>query len=229
MEARASLNRTVLEAEMATKVLQQSDNTLIVETDTSTFAKLCLFGGIACAVIAAMKLLLHPRTFDNESLLGLLAGTLIGLIAFLAVLERNVFVFDRTRRLVQWRRRRALSEKSGEILFAEIGAVVAQRPIGDDGTPNRRVALITQGKAIPLSLGYDPDSNDACLRLAEQIREFIGQPSQLDWQTAVRVAISQGQIEAVRLLQKEKQFSLAEAKDFIAETRRVLAAGHHKV
>jgi hypothetical protein len=218
-----------LEEEMATKVFQQSDHKLIVETDTSTFAKLCLFGGLACAVIAVVKFLSHPRSFDSESLLGLLAGTIIFLLAFLAVLERNVFVFDRARQLVRWQRRRVFSNKSGETAFAEIQAVIAQRPIGDDGTPSRRIALLARGQEIPLSLGYDPDVDDACLRLAEQIREFIGHSSQPDFLTAVRVAVSQGNIiEAVRLVQEEKQLSLAEAKDFIAELRRTQAEWRQK-
>lgn len=214
---------------MATKVFQQSDHTLVVETDTATFAKLCLFGGLVCAVIAAVKFLSHPRSFDRAGLTGLLACAVIGLIAYLAVLERNVFVFDRARRLVRWQRRRVFSNKSGETPFAEIQAVVAQRPIGDDGTPSRRIALLARGQEIPLSLGYDPDTDDACLRLAAQIREFIGHPSQPDFMTAVRLAVSQGHIiEAVRLVQEEKQLSLAEAKDFIAELRRTQAEWRQK-
>ncbi len=215
---------------MATKVIQQTNNTLVIETDTSQFAKLCLFAAIACAGIALVKLFMQPHAFRSESFQGLVAGIAIGLIAYLAVFERNCFVFDRARRLVQWQRRRVFREKSGEIQFAEIWAVVAQRPIGDDGTPSRRVALLTAGREIPLSLGYDPDIDDVQLRLAEQIREFIGQPSQPDLTTAVRVFISQGQlIEAVRLLQAEKQLSLAEAKQFIDEVRRTPADGRGKI
>src|SRR5581483_1031621 len=138
---------------MATKVFQQSDHTLIVETDSATFAKLCLFGGGVCAVSAAVKFLSQPHPFDNESFVGLLAGAVIGLLLFLVVFEQNVFVFDRTRRVVRWQRRRAFSKKSGETPFAEIQAVVAQRPIGDDGVPSRRVALLTPGQELPLSLG----------------------------------------------------------------------------
>lgn len=207
--------------EMATKVVQQSNHQLIVETDTSTIARLCLLGGIVCAVIAALKLFSHPRSFDRAGLLGLLASAAVFVLAYLAVLERNVFVFDRARRSVQWQRRRVFGQKSGEMPFAEIQAVVAQRPLGDDGTPSRRIALLTQGREVPLSLGYDPDPDETCLRLAEQIREFIGHSTQPDLLTAVRVAVRQGNtIEAVRLLCDEKKLSLAEAKDFIAEVRR---------
>ena len=215
---------------MTTKIIQQSDNRLVIETDALPLARLFLIGGIVCAVIAALKFFVQHHPTSNESFQGLIGVTAMCVIAFLALYEQSVFVFDRARRLVQWQRRRAFGKKSGEARFEEIQAVIAQRPIGDDGTPSRRVALLTTKRELPLSVAYAPDTDDACVRLAEQIREFIGQPSQPDLTAGVRASISQGQvIEAIRLLREEKQLSLAEAKQFIDEMRRNLADGHGKV
>ena len=54
-------------------------------------------------------------------------------------LETASFQFARPTWVVTWRRRWGLRERSGSIAFSSIQAVIAEQPMGGDGTPSRRI------------------------------------------------------------------------------------------
>ncbi len=150
-----------------------------------------------------------------------MGAALTGLVGFLAIFERSTFVFDRDRRQLCWERQRAWGKRSGVEAFEDIRSVATPRPLGDDGTPSRRVVLLLKEQELPLSIGYAPDPDGACLLLADTIRQFIGEaPLKEDVMVRVREAVNRGAvIVAIRLLREEKQLSLTEAKQRVDEMR----------
>lgn len=92
--------------------------------------------------------------------------------------------------------------------------MVAEVPIGDTGVPNRRVALhLADGSVLPITVGYQPDSDGEIARTAERIRRALGQPSDLSPLDSARLMVERGQIvEAIKILRAGEGLSLTEAK-----------------
>lgn len=157
-------------------VSRPSDGTLVVEADDNRFAVLFLAIFVALAVLAIVVYVRDPLAVATERFQGSVGGATMGLVAFLITFERSEFVFDHRRREVRWRRRRALRAHAGTIPFAAITDVAARQPLGDEGVSSRRVVLVTVQGEIPLSAAYRTDANDACLRLADELRRFVRAP-----------------------------------------------------
>lgn len=204
------------------KFTQPSDDILIVKVEANAFAFLFL---VCFIVLGSMAALQYARTgsMHSERFQGSVGGAAMGLLGFLFMFERSVFVFDGVQRQVRWHRRRALRKRAGVIPFGMIQSVAMQSPLGDEGVPSRRIVLVLPGQEIPISMGYFPDHGDSCLMLGERIRQLIGL-SERDrdlFMASVRAAIESGRItEAVRLLREEKQMSLEEAKQRVDAMRR---------
>jgi hypothetical protein len=208
------------------RIVRQTEDALIVESDGRVVAGVFLVCFIAFAVFAGVKYFTDANAVHGESFQGALGAALMGLLGFLAVFERSTFDFDGRARALHWHRQRAFRRRAGVVAFGEIQAVVAQRPIADDGIPSRRVVLRLAGEELPLSIGYDSDGDGRCLRLAEAIRQFVGLPMQDDLMASVQAAVNRGNgIEAVRLLREERQLSLTEAKRLVDSIRDSAAAG----
>lgn len=210
-------------------VIKESEDTLIVENRDKGFARLCLIGFVALLIFAVVQYLRDPRFVNKDSFKGCLGGMAVFAIGYLMLLEHGIFVIDRSHRIIHWSRKRALSRRSGSIDFDSVRSIVIQTPIGDQGVPSRRIAIITDTAEVPLSVAYKPDHNDECLRLAEKITHYVkgtgpspaaaAAPSDSKdgvLMESVRAAVAAGRsIEAIRLLRQEKNLSLTEAKQIV--------------
>ena len=171
--------------------------------------------GLTKLMLAVTALFLGVAVYDvfigargTKRLVGLLgaAGT-CALIA-VAFLEVAWFHFARDARIVTWRRRWALRERSGAMPFASIDLVLVERPLGDDGTPSRRITLKTKnGESIPITVGYRPDADGAVLQIATHLQN-------------VKALIAAGRtIDAIRVVREEEGLSLVDAKRRVEELR----------
>ena len=118
-----------------------------------------------------------------------------------------------------WRRRWALRQRSGSIPFGSVQSVLVERPIGDDGTPSRRIVLKTiAGEDIPMTVGYRPDADGAVVHIASRIRVILGHDSRATHVDNVLTLMAAGKtIDAIRILREEEGLSLLDAKRRIEE------------
>ena len=98
---------------------------------------------------------------------------------------------------------------------------MVQVPIGDDGTPSRRICLVlTDGSVVPITVGYRPDADGEIVRTAEAIRKVLGltvSPSAAD---SAKIFVDAGHIvDAIRLLRQEEGLTLNEAKRRVDDLR----------
>ena len=184
--------------------------------------------GLAKVMVAATALLLAVAGYDlfigargTERLVGLLGAAVTVLVVFV-FLEDAWFRFSRDSRIVTWRRRWALRQRSGSLPFASIQSVRVERPIGDDGTPSRRITLrTTAGEEIPITVGYRPDADGTVLQIASRIRGLLGHDADATHMQNVRALIAGGRIiDAIRVLREEEGLSLLEAKRRVDDLTR---------
>lgn len=161
-----------------TKIVEQTESRLVVRVGDPTFAGLLLalavgFGGVALALS-----LTDPQATGTERFQGLVAGSLLFLVGFLAVFEQAEFGFDRPTRTLRWQRCRAFGQRSGAIPFDQIQAVVAQPSSSESGgrVPKWRVALLLATGELPLTVAYAPDPNGSVRALARTLEEFLTDP-----------------------------------------------------
>jgi hypothetical protein len=104
---------------------------------------------------------------------------------------------------------------------------MVERPMGDDGTPSRRINLRTaDGTAVPLTIGYRPDSDGAILKIADQIRAVLGREAEHSQAADVEALIAAGKtLEAIKLVRETEGLSLTEAKQRVDEMSRAIDAG----
>ena len=92
--------------------------------------------------------------------------------------------------------------------------MLVERPIGNDGTPSRRITLKrTSGEVIPITVGYQPDHDGAIQQIADRIRSLLGHEVDTSHANTVKGLMADGRIlDAIRILREEEGLSLAEAK-----------------
>ena len=111
---------------------------------------------------------------------------------------------------------------------------MVERPLGDEGTPSRRINLRTvDGAEIPLTVGYQTDSDGAILKTADQIRALLGQKAEEQHSSDqghladVSTLVAAGKmIEAIKVLREAEGISLTDAKQRVDELHRRSAARH---
>jgi hypothetical protein len=196
------------------------DGSLRVTYDGRGLTKVMLAATALFAGVAGYDVFVGARGTDR--LIGLLASAATCLAIAILFLETADFEFSRPTHLVLWRRRWALRERSGSIPFSEIQSVTVERPLGDTGTPSRRVVLKTRdGAVVPLTVGYRPDSDDAILKTAERIRALLGHDAAVTARQDVDDLIAAGKtIEAIRVLREREGLSLGDAKQRVEELRQ---------
>jgi hypothetical protein len=121
--------------------------------------------------------------------------------------------------MLTWSRRWALRQRSGSIPFGSIRSVLVERPIGDHGTPSRRIVLKTiHGEDIPVTVGYRPDGDGTVLDIASRIRTLLGHGTETTHLQNVKALIAAGKtIDAIRVLREEEGLSLVDAKRRVEE------------
>jgi hypothetical protein len=206
------------------KLEDQIDGSLVVAYDSRSLTRLMLVLMTLFLGVAGYDVFIGIRGMDRlPGLLGA-AGTCLGIgILFL---ESARFHFVAATRTVTWRRRWALRERSGSLPFSSIQSVRAERPLGDDGTPSRRILLRTNdGKEIPVTVGYQPDPDGTVLQIAARIRLLLGHNSEMTQPEELKLLIATGRkIEAVRVLRENEGLSLTEAKQRVDELTRKASA-----
>ncbi len=199
------------------KVQEPAAGTMVISYDSWALTRLMFAFAVLFLGIAGYDVFIGARGTDR--LIGLLAAAGTCLAVAIIFLEKASFEFVRTTQTITWRRRWALRQHSGTIPFAAVQSVHAERPLGDDGTPSRRVIFrTTDGAEIPLTVGYQPDPNGEVLKIAERIRVVLGHSSEQAPMREVERLVSSGKkLEAIRVLREEQDLSLTEAKQRVDE------------
>jgi hypothetical protein len=184
--------------------------------------------GMTKIMVVLMTLLVGTAAYDvwlgargTDRLVALLASAATCALAAVAALETARFEFNRATRIVTWRRRWGFRERSGTIPCDSIQAVVTERPPADSGTPNRRLTLMTTGDgAVPLTIGYRPDSDKSIESVAGRIRTWLGHDAGDAHDRHVALLLAAGKIvEAIRVLRQEEGLSLVDARRRVDELR----------
>ena len=196
---------------------ERHDGTILVTYDSARLTWLMLAAGGVCLVTAGYDVFIGARGADR--LAGLLGAAGTCLLVAIIFLERVWFEFAPATRVVTWRRRWALRHQSGSIPFGSVQSVLVERPVGDDGTPSRRIALKTiAGEDIPMTVGYRPDADGAVVHIASRIRVILGHDSRATHVDNVLALMAAGKtIDAIRILREEEGLSLLDAKRRIEE------------
>jgi len=196
---------------------ERADGTAVVSYDSLRLTRFMLTATVLLLAVAGYDSFVGAR--GTERLVGLLGAAATCLLVGIVFLERSWFQFAPATRLVTWGRGWALRQRAGTIPFNSIQSVLVERPIGDDGTPSRRIVLKTvAGEDIPVTVGYRPDADGAVLHIASRIRELLGHDSDATHLPNVRALIAAGKtIDAIRVLREEEGLSLVEAKRRVEE------------
>ena len=196
---------------------ERHDGTILVTYDSTRLTWLMLAVGGVCLATAGYDVFIGSRGTDR--LAGLLGAAGTCLLVAIVFLERAWFQFALATRIVTWRRRWALRQRSGSIPFGAVQSVLVERPIGDDGTPSRRIVLKTiAGEDIPMTVGYRPDADGAVVHIASRIRVILGHDSRATHVDNVLTLMAAGKtIDAIRILREEEGLSLLDAKRRIEE------------
>jgi len=196
---------------------ERDDGTILVTYDSTRLTWLMLAVGGVCLATAGYDVFIGSRGTDR--LAGLLGAAGTCLLVAIVFLERAWFQFALATRIVTWRRRWALRQRSGSIPFGAVQSVLVERPIGDDGTPSRRIVLKTiAGEDIPMTVGYRPDADGAVVHIASRIRVILGHDSRATHVDNVLALMAAGKtIDAIRILREEEGLSLLDAKRRIEE------------
>ena len=211
---------------------ETADGTLVVSHNGSPLTKFMLGFTLLFLGTAAYDAFIGTR--GTERLIGLLGASATCLVVAIAFHERARFEFSKPTHLVTWRRRWGFRERSGTIPFGAIQSVVVERPLGDEGTPSRRINLRTvDGTGIPLTVGYQTDSDGAILRTADQIRALLGHKAEETHSSDQRhladvstLVASGKMIEAIKVLREAEGISLTDAKQRVDELHRRSAVRH---
>jgi hypothetical protein len=178
-------------------------------------AMLCAAG--AFLAVAGYDVFIGAR--GTERLVALFGAAATCVLVAIAFLERAWFQFAPNTRTVTWRRRWAMRQRSGSMPFGSIQSVLVERPIGDEGTPSRRITLRTiDGREIPITVGYRPDADGTTVRIASRIRAVLGHEADATHMSNVRALIAAGRtIDAIRVVREEEGLSLLDAKRRVEE------------
>jgi hypothetical protein len=200
--------------------VEEAGGATTVTYDSVGLTKLMLGLTVLLLGVAAYEVSIGTRGTDR--MIGLLASTATCAAIAIVSLETAWFQFTHATRIVNWRRRWAFRQRSGVIPFAAIQSVMVERPIGDDGTPSRRIVLrTTDGAVIPITVGYRPDADGALLQIANRLRTLLGHSAAETHTQNLKALIDAGStIDAIRLLRQEEGLSLSEAKQRVDDLTR---------
>lgn len=196
--------------------------------DSTDIGRFWIAIGVAVLGVLAYDLTIGSRGDDRA--VGLIGAALTCLGAGLLFLERSRFVFDTRGQRIEWSRRHGLRRRHGQLRFDEIADVFAHSPIGDEGTPSRRVVLkLKDGSELPLTVGFAVDPQDAQLLLAQRLRALLidqGRANRAgaaadDIDDNLRALVHAGRdMDAIRLLRETRRLDLLAAKQRIEELKR---------
>lgn len=200
------------------QVHDEADGTLVLTYDSSAFMRFLFIVTAVLVGVALYDYFIGARGTDR--LIGLLAGAATCAISGMVFFERAHVVVSPSTQTITWSRQWGFRSRSGSIPFDQVASVLAERPIGDEGVPSRRVVVCTKGgEQVPLTVGYRPDGDEAILGASQRISAILGHTAAASTAGSVQALVSSGRvIDAIKLLRETEGLSLEEAK------RRVDAA-----
>lgn len=147
---------------------------MVVTVSGGMAEKLWLVCGVLFAGYCIFEYVFQLKTIYDQSVQGVVAAALIGFGGFLASYEKAVFVFDRGRREVSWKRALIWKRSSGRFSFDEIAAVGLENAVASTQTnPSRRLVIRTRTDVIPLSRAYAPGMTQELNFLQQKIEQFL--------------------------------------------------------
>lgn len=189
---------------------EEPDGSLLLTYDSIRLSRFFFILAALPLGTAAYDYLLGARGSDRMAALLAAAATLM--LAGLFFLEQARAVVNPLERTIVWSRRWLFRRRSGTLSFDDIAVVFPERPIGDEGTPSRRIVLRTKdGRMIPLTQGYAPDMDDGILRSSERIASMLG-PRVAAVDTVDALVIAGRPIDAIKHLRETRGLPLEEAK-----------------
>jgi hypothetical protein len=190
-----------------------ADGTLVVIVDRRRLSIACAIGALALLLLAAWTWARPPAEDAGDRLWGSIGGAATLLACASAAFESSRFAFDPRTSSIAWRRRTVLGRRAGRLTFADVRAVLAEVPIGDDGIPSRRPCLLlADGRTLAMAIAYVPDHGDACVSLVERVRAVLAAGGAAPVDEVVALAGSGRRLDAVRILREREGLSLTEAR-----------------
>lgn len=199
------------------RVVDRGDDNLVVTYGSTGLTMVMLCAAGVFLAVAGYDAFIGAR--GTERLVALFGAAATCVLVAIVFLERAWFQFASNTRTITWHRRWALRQQSGSMPFGSIESVLVERPIGDEGTPSRRITLrTTDGREIPITVGYRPDADDTIVRVATRIRALLGHGADATHMSNVHALIAAGKtIDAIRVVREEEGLSLLDAKRRVEE------------
>ena len=153
------------------KIKRHDDNVLLIEDFPIGIG---IFGfSMSLFLAGALVYTLLHSPIEWQKAMVATAGFLVSFFASAAFAKRSVFVFDRKRRSISFRRRGLLENTSKEIPFDAVREVTVQvRP--SDMRRSHRVALLMERDEIPIARAYSSGGKAFCDNVADTIRLVLG-------------------------------------------------------
>ena len=195
------------------------DGSLLLTYDSAGLS-VALFGFAAILIAtAAYDYFIGPRGTDR--LIGIVGGVATCGISGLdgPGTGRESASISRTR-TIDWTRRWGLRRRSGMLSFDDVTAVTTERPLGDDGTPSRRIVVTTRDhRTVPFTVGYHSDAAGELMQLADRVRDLIGPGGQSA--DHLQSLVDAGRIlDAIKLAERNPGLSLTDAKSLVDSMRK---------
>jgi hypothetical protein len=192
------------------QVTSENKDRLVITNNSTGWSRLFAVVGLFCLLAGVWQF--YQRGASSEQFGGAMAGLATCVLGALALYERSHFVVDAKSRLIEWRRRRAFRERRGCLRFDQVRQVIAQSPLGDEGTPSRRVVFQIEGGELPVTIAFLPDPNDVIIGLALKVRSMIGARDDEPISGNVTALAAAGRdLEAIKALRAERGLSLTDA------------------
>lgn len=200
------------------KITKDTDEELVIETKPGFIVWVFLGLAFVMFYLLAKTYTEVPRNMHDVYAAGV--GVLFMLFGYMVFYEKSVFKFHKISKQLIWSRKRLFKREEGLTSFQNIKSVVLENSMNGDSSPNVRVVVVTEQGKIPLTNAYI--GNDSlCIRVAKRIRQILKYPDRDLVIDSINEMIRNGQeIEAIKMLRKEKEISLAEAKEQIDDIKR---------
>lgn len=199
------------------RALTDPDGSLVLSYDSAPWPKVLFVLTGLFAATAIYDLTIGSRGGDR--LVGLIGAVVTcGLMGVVVTESARVRVSFATR-TIEWQRMWAFRRWAGTVAFDEVQSIFAERSIGTERIPSRRIVLKTRdGRDIPFTLGYRPDGGEGLVRLAEQVRRVVGLAGLAVSDDVLRAMLEDGRtIDAIKHLRETKGLSLLEAKHVVED------------
>ncbi|ALP52602.1 hypothetical protein Tel_05260 [Candidatus Tenderia electrophaga] len=212
---------------MALKIYETTDGRIEYRHDSTAWGRLWVVIGFVFFGVLVYDLTIGSR--GDQRAVGLIGAAFTCFGIGLLLLERSHLTVNTSARRIEWLRRHGLRLRQGQLSFDKIGDVYAHSPVGDEGTPSRRVVLkLKDGKELPLTAAFLVDPDDAQLLFAQRLRILLvngdkatqdASPDVID--DNVRALVRAGhEIDAIRLLRESRKVDLTTARQHVQEIKR---------